>query len=170
MRDSALVRTKVGATSSWDWRAGLRVGWRERKYWGWVTEAGQGWGAGASGRGLECPAGAVGACLSEGRMLMVCSHAVGELGPVLFGGVGGMDAEAVAAGGVVVELGGDVGVHEGAVVDESVLAVALIVLGLDEEGGRGELVGRVGGEELGFVGRSGEVGGVDDDGEVWRGR
>ena len=77
-----------------------------------------------------------------------------------------MHAEAVAAGGVVVEVGGDVGVEEGAVVDEGVAAVAAIVLCLDEEGGGGELVGSVDGVELLVVGRDGEVGGVDDEGEV----
>ena len=88
---------------------------------------------------------------------------------MLLGGVRRVHAEAVAAGGVVVELGGDVGVHEGAVVDEGVAAVAAIVFGLDEEGGGRELVGGVGGDELGFSGRDGEVGGVDDDGEVGAG-
>jgi hypothetical protein len=78
-------------------------------------------------------------------------------------------AEAVAAGGVVVEVGGDVGVHEGGVIDEGVLAVGAIVLCLDEEGGGGELVGSVGGVELGVVGGNGEVGGIDDDGEVGAG-
>ena len=88
---------------------------------------------------------------------------------MLLGGVGRVHAEAVAAGGEVVELGGDVGVHEGAVVDEGVFAVAAIVFGLDEEGRGGEFVGGVGGVELGVVGWGGEVGGVDEDGEVGAG-
>ena len=57
-----------------------------------------------------------------------------------------MHAEAVAAGGEVVEFGGDVRVEEGAVVDDGVLAVA-VILRLDKEGGRGELVGGVDGVE-----------------------
>ena len=80
-----------------------------------------------------------------------------------------MHAEAVAASGVVVKLGGDVGVHEGGVIDEGVPAVGAIVLCLDEEGGGGELVGGVDGVELGVVGGNGEVGGIDDDGEVGAG-
>ncbi len=89
--------------------------------------------------------------------------------PVLFGGVGWVHAEAMTAGGVIVELGGDVGVEEGTVIDEGVAAVAAIVFGLDEEGGRGELVGGVGGVEFLVFRRDGEVGGVDDDGEVGAG-
>ena len=67
------------------------------------------------------------------------SQVAASLGPVVFGRAGGIEAEAVAAGGEHVELGGDVGVEEGAVVDEGVLAVGVVVFGLDEEGGRGEL-------------------------------
>jgi hypothetical protein len=52
-----------------------------------------------------------------------------------------MHAEAVASGGVVVELSRNVRVHEGGVVDKGILAVASIVLGLDKEGGRREFVG-----------------------------
>ena len=88
---------------------------------------------------------------------------------MLLGGVGRVHAEAVAAGGVVVELGGDVGVEKSAVVDEGVAAIAAIVFGLDEEGGGSELVGGVDGVELLIVGGDGEVGGVDDDGEVGAG-
>jgi len=67
------------------------------------------------------------------------------------------------------KLGRDVGIQEGAVVDEGISAVAAIVFGLDKEGGGGELVGRVDGVELRVVRRDGEVGGVDDDGEVGAG-
>ncbi len=80
-----------------------------------------------------------------------------------------MHAEAVSASGVVVELGGDVGVHEGGVVDKGVFAVGAVVLCLDEEGGWGELVGSVDGIELSVVGRKAEVGGINDDGEVGAG-
>ena len=48
----------------------------------------------------------------------------GQAGPVLFGGVRGVHAEAVAAGGVVVEFGGDVRVDQGGVIDDGVPAVA----------------------------------------------
>ncbi len=58
-----------------------------------------------------------------------------------------MHAEAVSAGGVVMEFRRNVRVHEGGVVDEGILAVTAIVLCLDEEGRRGELVGCVGGIE-----------------------
>ncbi len=93
----------------------------------------------------------------------------GEFGPVLLGRVGRVHAEAVASRGVVVELGGDVGIEEGAVIDEGIAAVATIVFGLDEEGGGRELVGGVDGVQLFVVGRNGEVGGIDDDGEVGAG-
>ncbi len=92
--------------------------------------------------------------------------AFGKMGPVLLGCVGRVHAKAVSSGGVVVELGGDVGVHEGAIVDEGVFAVAAIVFGLDKEGGWGELVGSVDGIELYVGGRDGDVGWVSDDGEV----
>ncbi len=58
----------------------------------------------------------------------------------------------MASGGVVVELGGDVSVEQGTVIDQGIAAVAAIVFGLDEEGGGGELVGGVDGVELGVVG------------------
>jgi len=93
----------------------------------------------------------------------------GEARPVFFGGVGRVHAEAVAAGGVEVELGGDVGVEKSAVIDKSIASVGAIVFCLDEEGGGSELVGGVDGVELGVGGRDGEVGGVDDDGEVGAG-
>ena len=88
---------------------------------------------------------------------------------MLLGSTYGVHAEAVSAAGEVVEFGGDVGIHEGAVVDEGVLAVALVVFGLDEEGWRCELVGGVDGIEGDLIGGNGEVGGVDDDGEVGAG-
>ena len=93
----------------------------------------------------------------------------GEAGPVFFRGVGRVHAEAVATGGVVVKLGGDVGVEKRAVIDEGIATVAAIVFGLDEEGRGGEFVGGVGGVEGGVVGGKGEVGGVDEDGEVGAG-
>jgi hypothetical protein len=142
---------------------------------GWVVRGGIG---GASGRRrLGCGAGGWGAARA---FVIVAVFARwedvdgtepggGEPGPVFFGGVGRVHAEAVAAGCVVVEVGGDVGVHEGGVIDEGVLAVAAVVLCLDEEGGGSELVGGVDGVELGVIGRDGEVGGVDDDGEVGAG-
>ena len=79
-----------------------------------------------------------------------------------------MHAEAVASGGVIVKLGGDVRVHQGGVVDDGIPAVT-VVLSLDEEGGWGEFVGCVGGIQGGVVGRGDEVGGVDEDGEVGAG-
>jgi len=88
---------------------------------------------------------------------------------VLFGHAGGVDAEAVASGGEHVEFGGDLGGGEGLIVDGSVAAVGLVVFGLEEEGRRGEGVGGVGGVEGGEIGIEGEVGGVDDDGEVGAG-
>ena len=66
----------------------------------------------------------------------------GEGGPVGDGEVGGAEAEAVAAKGEEVEFGGDFGVFEGLEVDEGVFYVGgVVVLGLDEEGGRGRGVG-----------------------------
>jgi len=85
---------------------------------------------------------------------------------MLLWGAGRMHAEAVAPSGVVVELGRNVRVHEGGVIDEGIPAVAAIIFGLDEEGGGGELVGGVGGIEGGVVRRGDEVGGIDEDGEV----
>ncbi len=93
----------------------------------------------------------------------------GEVGPVLFGGVVGVHAEAVSSGGVVVELGGDFGVEESPVVDEGVFAVAGVIFGLDEEGSRRELVGGVDGVEGGLVGLLCEVGWVGEDREVGTG-
>jgi hypothetical protein len=93
----------------------------------------------------------------------------GEKGPVLLGRARRVYAEAVAAGGVHVELGGDALGGQRLEVNGGVLAVAAIVFGLDEEGGRGLVVGGVYGVELRVVGWDDEVGGVDDDGEVGAG-
>ena len=72
----------------------------------------------------------------------------------------------MAAGREVVKLGRNVGVEESAVVDESILSVALVVFGLNEEGRRSELVGRVDGIEGELIGRDSEVGRVAEDGEI----
>jgi hypothetical protein len=93
----------------------------------------------------------------------------GEGGPMLFGSAGGVNAEAVASGGEVVKFSLDVGVHESTVVDDSVLAVALVVLRLNKEGDRREAVRRVDGVKLRFFRRRCQVGRVADDGEVGAG-
>ncbi len=90
----------------------------------------------------------------------------GQHGPVLLWGSARTHAEAVAAGGKVVEFGGDVGLHEGAVVDEAVDPVGSVIFRLDDEGGGGECVGLVCGEDLCIVWRHGEIGRVGEDGEV----
>jgi len=88
---------------------------------------------------------------------------------VLFRHADGVDAEAVASGGVHVELGGDAGCGQGLIVEGSVFAVAFVVFGLDEEGRWGEFVGGVDGVERGHIGLDAEVGRVDDDGEAGSG-
>ena len=59
----------------------------------------------------------------------------------------------MAALGVDVELGGNVGVFESAEVDDDVFDVDGIVLGLEEKGGRGGGGGLEGGVEVGEGGR-----------------
>jgi len=145
-----------------------------------LVDGGSGGGAAGSGR-LWCGAGRGSAAAIVGPPVVAAIVVAGwedvdgaepgrgEVGPVLFGGVGRVHAKAVAASGVIVELGGDVGVHQGGVIDEGVPAVAAIVFGLDEEGGGRELVGGVGGVEFLVFRRDGQVGGIDDDGEVGAG-
>ncbi len=126
---------------------------------GWVDGL-RGGVAGARARGLGSWAGGRGtagyvramAAFARGKDIDGAEPGGGEAGPVFFGGVGWMHAEAVASGGVVVELSGDVGVEESSVVDEGIAAVAAIVFSLDEEGGGSELVGGVDGAEVLVVG------------------
>ena len=80
--------------------------------------------------------------------------------------IGGAETVAVASLGEDVKFGGDFEFFEGAEVDEDVFYVDGIVFGLQEEGGwsGGGWIDAVGeGVEGGGVG---EVGGVDEDGEV----
>jgi hypothetical protein len=72
----------------------------------------------------------------------------------------------VAAFREYVELGPDLELLEGLEVDEHVLFVDGIVLGLEQEGGWGVGGGIDAARELGEGGRLGEVGGVDADDEV----
>jgi hypothetical protein len=76
----------------------------------------------------------------------------------------------VASGGEDVELGGNLGVPEGAEVDEGVIYVGgIVVLGLEEEGRRRVLVGSEEGVEFFAVRLYGEIAGIDDEGEVGAG-
>ncbi len=72
----------------------------------------------------------------------------------------------MASLGEDVEFGGDFEVFEGAEVDEDVFYVDGVVFGLQEEGGRGGCGGVDAFGEGVEGGGVGEVGGVDEDGEV----
>src|ERR1700736_1939112 len=89
-----------------------------------------------------------------------------EIGPVGDGEVGGAESVAVSSFAEDVEFGRDFEVFEGAIVDEGVLDVDGIVLGLEEEGGGGVGAGGGAGGEDAEGGFGGEVAGVDNDGEV----